>query len=349
MIIDAHVHSRDQKGHEETVAHTLEVAKYSGVSAVGDMPNTGNNPIVDRETLTARLKLVREARVPEVRYGIYLGVTADSEQLKRAVELYNEFSEVDGFKKYAGESVGNLAITETRDQRRVYGTFAEVGYGGPLFIHAEEETEMCRHLWNCDNPRSHGDARPPIAETKSVEKQIALIRFSGTKAKIHFTHLSVPESVRIVDQARKYIDISCDVAPHHFIYDLSRMDDPHDGILYKMNPPLRPEGTNEQMLSLLKEGKIDFIATDHAPHPLKKKFPPDCSSGIPGLANWPFFKEFLRQNNFSEQQIFALTFSNAQERLGIDVNINHSPIKNKTGDYPFNPYKRLEEKLGFKF
>lgn len=347
MIIDAHVHLRNQEGHEETIAHGLQVAKDSGVSAVGDMPNT-KYPIIDRETLTARLKLVKEANIKEVTYGIYLGVTTDSEQLRRGTKLYNEFKEVWGFKYYAGESVGNLAITKIKDQKRVFTTFAEEGYEGLLIIHAEEEEKMCRHLWDYHNPRSHGDARPPEAETTSIEKQIVFARSLAPKLKLHFTHLSLPESVRIVNQARNYLDISCDVAPHHFLYDLSRMDK-KDGILYKMNPPLRPEGTHEQMLSLLKQGKIDWIATDHAPHPLKKKFPPDCSSGIPGLANWPFFKEFLRQNGFSEKQIFNLTFGNAQNRLGLDVNINNRPIKNRTGDYPFNPYKNLEEQLGFSF
>ena len=121
MIIDAHVHLRDfSQSYKETVRHGLEVARDSGVSAVFDMPNT-NPPITNRETLLDRFKLAEDANVKEVFYGVYLGATADPEQLKRAVGLFREFPrKVVGMKLYAGESVGNLAVKDYANQFVVF-------------------------------------------------------------------------------------------------------------------------------------------------------------------------------------------------------------------------------------
>jgi|TARA_Y100000310_G_scaffold279036_1_gene297918 dihydroorotase len=121
MIIDSHVHLRDeeQKG-KETIDHGLEVARDSGVVAVFDMPNT-LRPVTTRERVGDRLRLAQDANVPEVFYGTYMGLTADSEQVKQAVGVYRDFfPHVVGFKLYAGHSVGNLGVVDFEDQRRIY-------------------------------------------------------------------------------------------------------------------------------------------------------------------------------------------------------------------------------------
>ena len=91
MFFDAHVHFRDFKQtHKETVRHGLEVARDSGVLAVGDMPNT-DPPIMTRNLVEERLRLARQAGVKEVFYGLYMGLTADAEQVSRAVDVYHRF------------------------------------------------------------------------------------------------------------------------------------------------------------------------------------------------------------------------------------------------------------------
>src|SRR3989344_147200 len=129
MFIDTHVHLRDfnQKKKRETIQHGLEVARDAGVDAVFDMPNT-DPAITTEEVLLDRLRVAREAGVPEVFYGVYMGLTADQEQVKRAVEATRKHREVVGLKLYAGHSVGNLGVTELEDQLRVYTLLAAEGY-----------------------------------------------------------------------------------------------------------------------------------------------------------------------------------------------------------------------------
>src|SRR3989344_5084807 len=91
MVIDCHVHFRDEEeSKKETIEHGLLVARDSGVSAGFDMPEK-KNPVNSTERNDARLELAKRAGVEEVFYGTYIGLTADTEQIKRAVETYREF------------------------------------------------------------------------------------------------------------------------------------------------------------------------------------------------------------------------------------------------------------------
>src|SRR3989344_3665941 len=132
MYIDTHIHLRDfNQTHKETIKHGLEVARDSGVDAVFDMPNT--DPAITTEAvLRDRLKLARDANVPEVFYGVYLGVTANPEQVRKVVELTRTYREVVGLKLYAGHSVGNLGVVRFEDQQRIYEVLAREGYKGVL-------------------------------------------------------------------------------------------------------------------------------------------------------------------------------------------------------------------------
>src|SRR3989344_6161507 len=148
MFIDTHVHLRDfRQQYKETIKHGLEVARDSGVVAVFDMPNT-DPAITTEEVLLDRRRVAREAGVPEVFYGVYMGLTADQEQVKRAVEATRKHREVVGLKLYAGHSVGNLEVTEQADQLGIYTCLAAEGYTGVLAAHAVKESCMQPLLWN---------------------------------------------------------------------------------------------------------------------------------------------------------------------------------------------------------
>lgn len=348
MYIDSHVHLRDfNQTHKETIKHGLEVARDSGVDAVFDMPNT-NPAIMTRELVMERLKLAKEANVPEVFYGLYIGLTKDPEQVKRAVDVYREFfPKVVGMKLYAGHSVENLGVTRYEDQATVYSVLSEQGFDGVLVVHAEKESEMYPKIWVPQSPRSHCHARPEEAEIESVRDQIKLAQSYDFKGKMHIAHISSPGAVELVLEARaKGMDISSEICPHHFMYSWRQMDTPK-GILWKMNPPLRRPESSDKMLDHLRNGKINWVATDHAPHTLDDKMKNGFQSGIPGLPWWPLFEEFLRSNNFPDKQIDDLTFSNAAERFGIDITKSSRETIDRRGDYPFNPYKKIEKEMGF--
>lgn len=350
MFIDAHVHLRDfhRQAHKETIAHGLLVARDSGLDAVFDMPNT-DPPIMTRELVIERLNLAKAADVPEVFYGLYMGLTADPEQVKKAVEIYREFPQVVGVKLYAGHSVGNLGVIRLEDQYTVYKILTAEGYDGALAVHAEKESELEPNKWNPREPISHCHARPEEAEIASIGDQLTLIEQVGFGGKLHIAHISVPGAVELVNQAQaRGVNVSSGVCPHHLIYDWQQMT-AEKGILWKMNPPLRSPESKEKMLQLLRDGNIDWIETDHAPHLLTEKTQAPFMSGIPGIPWWPMFEEYLRRHDFADAEIERLTFTNVIERFDLDISRTRREIKDRRGDYPFNSYKVIEKELNWEY
>jgi len=349
MYIDSHVHFRDEEqASKETIKHGLEVARDSGVVAVFDMPNT-KRPVITRERVLDRLRLAKEAKVPEVFYGLYMGLTENPEQIKQAVEVYREFKEVVGMKLFAGHSVGDLGVIDIKDQRIVYEILSKEGYDGVLVVHCEKESLIHRENFDPLHAITHCHAQPEEAEIESVRDQIKLAYETNFRGKLHIAHISSPKAVELVVEAKKRgLNISSGICPHHFIYDWKQMN-AENGLIWKMNPPLRSPESMEQMLNFLREGKIDWIETDHAPHSLDEKMKEPFMSGIPGLPWWPVFEEFLRQHDFSDDQIEKLTFSNAAERFDLDIS-QKKPINlvDRRKDYPFNPFAPMEKELGWR-
>ena len=174
MYLDTHVHFRDfTQRHKETIQHGLEVAYDAGVDAVFDMPNT-DPPLTTREIVVERLRIAKEANISDIFYGLYMGLTTDIQQVKRAVDVYREFQQVIGMKLYAGHSVGNLGITSEHGQGLIYETLTKQGYDGVLAVHCEKESYLHPEKWNPRHPITHCYARPEEAEIESVGDQIEL-------------------------------------------------------------------------------------------------------------------------------------------------------------------------------
>ena len=346
MIIDSHVHLRDWKEEsgKETVRHGLEVARDSSVSAVFEMPNTRPS-IFTEEMVRERIKLADNAKVPEVFHGLYLGLTKNSEQVRRAVDISRKyFPRVVGMKLYAGQSTNDLGVIMEHEQRMIYEVLSEENYDGVLVVHCEKESLIDRGKFIHMEPITHCHAQPEEAEIESVRDQIKFAREYNFSGKLHIAHVSSPETVELVSHAKQNgLDISSEICPHHFIYDWGNMCG-NGGILYKMNPPLRSPESRKEVFQMLKSGKIDWIATDHAPHTLEDKTEKHMS-GIPGLPSWPLFIEYLRKNDFSDKEIENLTFNNIQKRFGIDIKKNNTRIKDRTRDYAYNPYTQIENEL----
>ncbi len=352
MYIDAHGHARDNdffdRTGKETIGHVLEVCRDVGIDGFFDMPNT-REPVTNEKKVEERLGIAKEADVPEVFYGTYVGLTANPEQIKWAVDIFRKrFPQVVGLKLYAGHSVGDLGVISVERQAIIYRTLAAEGYTGVLCVHCEKEEELKPDKWNPKKPITHCYARPGEAEIESVRDQLFLAKTKGFKGKLHFAHLSVSESVRLVTQTEE-LDVSCEVAPHHLIYDKNAMVG-KDGLWYKVNPPLREPEEKGKLLVCLKAGTINFIADDHAPHETGKKLNSPYMSGIVGIPYWPLFEEFLRSEHFSDEQIEDVMFNNVLRRFNMD-NIERRRIKpkNRIEDYPFHYYKALEERLRFKW
>ncbi len=357
MYIDPHVHDRDKEQRDkETVAHVLSVAYLAGVDAICTMPNT-QRPITTRERVLERFALAQEAqKVSPVFYGLYVGLTSNPDQIARAVELTREFKPtherryaVVGLKNYVGKSVGDLANITEESQRIIARELVRRGYKGVEAFHCEEESLMRPELWDPTKPITHCLARPPEAEIESVKDQILFAEQAGFRGTIHICHVSTSEAVKFIQDiktnrpsAGEYsssFEITCGVTPHHLFYCNEMMNQPN-GLFWKVNPPLRDKQIQEKLLQQAKEGKIDCIETDHAPHTSSEKLNFPYMSGIPGIDRWPDIAERLAQEKFSQKQIEDLTFNNAARRFSLEGIVTKSPGPGlrKIGAYITSPY-----------
>ena len=338
-MIDPHVHLRDwNQKDKETLKHGLTVAYKAGLDAVFEMPNT-DPTITSLEKAKERIKLADEADV-QIFHGIYIGITNSLGQIKDAVNAHKKlFPRVVGLKMFAGHSTGDMGLIEEEQQRFIYRTLTKLNYKGILFVHCEKEALIKPDLWDKENPFSHTLVRPPEAETESVNDQIAFAKDEGFKGTLHICHISVPEALEYIESARDKVDfkITCGLTPHHAtLYD--ELMKKSDGILLKMNPPLRSKLMQEQMLQALIDGRIDWVETDHAPHTLKDK-KEKAASGIPGFPFYPHFIKLLREKGMSEEQIDNITHNNIVKAFNIDIkNEKREPDYNLEKEYEFSAF-----------
>ncbi|PIW93010.1 MAG: dihydroorotase [Candidatus Moranbacteria bacterium CG_4_8_14_3_um_filter_43_15] len=314
MRIDPHVHCRDGKqSYKETIKHAFEVASFQGVTKIFDMPNT--DPLITTERhVQERLKLVPKERIND--YYIWIGVTVNERQLKEAVKCWENYKNVIGLKMFAGRSVGDLTVAEKNDQKKVYEILAGLDYPGVIAVHCEKESFLKNDLWNPKNLITHAEARPKESEIESIKDQIELAKgaeFSGT---LHICHISSPESVELVEVARSDMKMTCGVTPHHTIWSDEMLARP-DGLLYKMNPPLRDRESVEKLREYLRKGKIDWIETDHAPHAVGEKMFEPYMSGYPSLYLYKnFMEDFLPGIGVSQELIEKMTSGNIYKTFG---------------------------------
>ena len=313
--IDPHVHFRGGKhSYKETIEHGLYVARQQGVEIVFDMPNK-EKPV--RRISDVDDVLMDVPNGEEDRYFLYIGATDDSGQLEEAVHCYNTHPRVIGIKMFT-DSVGDLNLREQGQQKAVFSDLAGLRYRGVLTVHCEETSLLDPGEWDPTDPITHCYARPEDAEVEAVINQIAFAREAGFEGHLHIAHASSPKTVDCVRVAAdEGMRISCEVTPHHVMWD-SRMLERPEGIIYKMNPPLRAPDSVAELRELVKYGIVDCIGTDHAPHALGEKLFPPYLSGYPSLFLYKRFVEDLLPNEIGTNPdiIDRMTYGNTHRIFG---------------------------------
>lgn len=312
--IDPHVHCRDWNEKEKaTISEVMTLARSQGIVAIFDMPNT-KPPILTKADVELRL-WTAECEKSQDGYYVYIGATADTKQLRRAAAVATKNPKVVGIKMFAGKSTGDLSILDLDDQKNVYKTLKLEKYKGVIVVHCEEESLGRPDLWVPANPATWNLAKPPIMEIVGVQNQIKFVKETGFEGHLHIPHTSTPEAVEIVNDAMGSIRISCGVTPHHLTLSTDDMQTP-DGMKYKVNPPIREKKSMLRLNELLRDSKIPFIETDHAPHRQEEKTydasrqPGSYMSGIRSLENYAAFIDSLSAKGYPEELITKITYSN---------------------------------------
>jgi dihydroorotase len=258
-VIDLHVHLRDmEQADKETVETGTKAARKGGVTTVFCMPNTV--PRLDGQKPIKRyLDLIKNARVDVHIVGaISKGIKGQElAEIDSYPDLGIKFITDDG-SDIDDEKLLEQACRKAKELGLIVMTHPEIKSMAPDGV--VNEGKISKKL--------NVPGQPNEKEWKAVEKGIRLALKVVTRA--HFTHLSTKESVDLVRQAKKTSDlITCDVTPHHF--SLTEDEVLRVGSQAKVNPPLR---TGEDRLALiegLRDGTVDAIVTDHAPHTEKDK------------------------------------------------------------------------------
>jgi dihydroorotase len=271
--IDVHVHLRTPGNEDkEDFGTGTQSAAAGGVTTVLDMPN--NTPAVTSvEVLNDKKKLIEDMG-SHVNYGLYMGATSTN------IDEYLN-SDAIALKVYMGSSTGDLLVDKEEWLREI---FEKAGKAGRLVcVHAEDEALMSEHAAEYegqDDPTVHNKIRDEEVALRAVERAIKLAHEYGTR--LHVCHVSTQKELELLKENASD-KLSFEVTPHHLFLDEGALA--FKGNFAKMNPPLRSIENGQALLKGIKEGDVDMVSTDHAPHLMSEKEQPytKAPSGVPGL------------------------------------------------------------------
>lgn len=259
-LIDLHVHLRDPGfEYKETLETGGKAAVKGGVTTVCAMPNT--RPVIDDGEKVAAVheRAGREA----LSHVIQIGAVTKGQEGK-------ELADIAGMARAGCHAVSEdgKSVMDASVYRRGMKAAREAGIC--VFAHCEDITMVEGGVMNADeNARRLGlKGITNSVEDVIVARDILLAKETGVK--LHLCHCSTADSVRMIRLAKEEgLPVTGEVCPHHFI--LCTDDISEDDGNYKMNPPLRSRQDVEALRQGLKNGVIDVISTDHAPHSAEEK------------------------------------------------------------------------------
>jgi dihydroorotase len=269
-VIDPQVHFREPGlEHKEDLFTASCACAKGGVTSFLEMPNT--RPL----TITQQAlddKLQRASSKCLVNYGFFIGATVDN---LPDLLLANP---TPGIKIFMGSMHGQLLID---GETALEGIFAK---GKRLIaVHAEDQgriNQRRQEFAGIHDPAIHSQIQDNQAALLATE--LALKLSKKYQRRLHILHMSTAQEAELLRQDKPSW-VTAEVTPQHLLLNTSAYE--KIGTLAQMNPPLRSPDDNEVLWQALRDGIIDFIATDHAPHTLEEKAQeyPNTPSGMPGV------------------------------------------------------------------
>lgn len=310
-LCDVHVHFREPGfSYKETIASGSAAAAHGGYTAVCTMPNL--DPVPDSaEHLQVQLDAIkRGAAIKVLPYGaITVGEKgeklADMEAMSDKVCAFSD----DG-KGVQNDEMMREAMAKAKRLGKI------------IAAHCEDNSLLFDgYIHDGEYARMHGHRGISSAsEYRQIERDLRLAEETGCA--YHVCHISTKESVELIRQAKaRGVDVTCETAPHYLV--LCDEDMQEDG-RFKMNPPLRSREDKKALIEGIKDGTIDMMATDHAPHSAEEKGRGLEKSlmGVVGLETaFPvLYTELVMKNIITLDRLVELMSFKPKERFGIDTN-----------------------------
>ncbi|MDJ0500448.1 MAG: dihydroorotase [Nostocales cyanobacterium LE14-WE4] len=269
-VIDPQVHFREPglEYKEDLFTASCACAK-GGVTSFLEMPNT--RPLTITQSALDD-KLQRAAQKCLVNYGFFIGATADN-----LPDLLSA-QPTPGIKIFMGSMHGDLLVSQEDSLEAIFAQGSRL-----IAVHAEDQerikqrkqefagiTDLAVHSQIQDN------------QAALLATQLALKLSKKYQRRLHILHMSTAEEAELLREDKPSW-VTAEVTPQHLLLNTNAYNT--IGSLAQMNPPLRSPHDNEVLWQALRDGIIDFIATDHAPHTLEEKAQtyPNTPSGMPGV------------------------------------------------------------------
>ncbi len=308
-FVDVHVHLREPGFfYKESIRTGTLAGAHGGYTTICSMPNL-NPPPSNLKNLETQLEIIDEdAVINVIPYGT---ITKTGNGRSELADMASTAPYVIGFSDDGrGVQTGELmeeAMLIAKDLNK------------PIVAHCEDESLLeggYIHKGEYAKMNSH---RGISSESEWVQVARDVELATKTGCKYHVCHISTKETVDIIRQAKKSgVDVSCETAPHYLI--LTDMD-LHDEGRFKMNPPIRSAEDREALIEGIKDGTIDMIATDHAPHSFEEKSKglEKSAFGIVGLeTSFALLNTHLvRSGIITPEELIKLMSINPRERFSL--------------------------------
>ncbi len=330
---DVHVHFREPGfSYKETIKTGCEASAAGGYTAVCTMPNL--KPVPDSvENLRRQLDMIADqATIHVYPYGaITVGergeVLADLEGMGPDVIAFSD----DG-KGVQSDEMMRQAMLRAKALGKLIVAHCEVNdllRGG--YIHDGAYAKANGHKGICS-----------ASEYEQIARDLRLAEEIGCK--YHVCHISTKESVELIRQAKaRGVDVTCETAPHYLVMDDSYLQ---ENGRFKMNPPLRSREDRYALVEGLRDGTIDMIATDHAPHSAEEKAKglADSAFGVVGIetAFSVLYTCLVRNEIISLEKLMELLAINPRKRFGIPLG-NDFTVWNLHEEFTVDPDKFLSK------
>jgi dihydroorotase, multifunctional complex type len=327
-LVDLHVHTRvPGQEYKEDLESVSRAALKGGYTHILSMPNT-DPPIDSPEILEYALSLAKD--LP-----IYVFFTATLTKGRKGREMV-EMGMLHGMGAKGFTDDGSWV----EDDSVMLNLCTYASYFGCKIISHAEKPSLSRGFANYDiNTLKYGMRfRLPIAEELAVYRDCRIAELTGCH--LHIAHISYSRSVEIVKKFKEMgVKVTCEVTPHHLIFSTDRIDLYNPNFI--CNPPIRDEENRKALVKALREGIIDFIATDHAPHAYHEKEAP-VGETLPGIEGLETAFSALYTHLVLKGELDLKTLIDAMSRkpakfLGVDNSIREG---NEANFFLFDPNER---------
>ena len=312
---DVHVHFREPGfSYKETILTGSLATARGGYTAVCTMPNL--NPVPDsKANLKQQLDIIRSDGM--IRIFPYGAITV-GEKGEQLADLKGMAPNVIGFsddgRGVQSREMMKSAMLKAKQLKKIIVAHCEDNSllnGG--YIHDGEYAKANSHRGICSE-----------SEWGPIARDLELVKETGCA--YHVCHISTKESVDLIRKAKKAgINVTCETAPHYLIMDDSFLQE--EG-RFKMNPPLRSPEDREALIEGIKDGTIDMIATDHAPHSEEEKSKglDGSAFGIVGIETaFPLMYTYLvKEGIITMDRLLELLVTNPRKRFGIPMGCDFS-------------------------